>query len=413
MNPFFEVDERWQFRREQAGFGKRISGSGFFDPDGGSCEFSLARNVFGRKTRALTNPRVTLQDIARAAGVGKATVSLALRDCPKISAATRERVKAAAAQLHYRPDPALSLIASHRWRTREHASDFAIAFITTPHPWSQAETLPELREAAVIQGERMGYRVEHFKLQDYTSPDQLGRVLFHRGIRGVIVGQILCRDFVTKFPWDSFTCVGCHVGYYQPPVLVVLPDFHHAIVRVWREAVAAGYRRIGVAMLREMEAVDLFDKVSAALFCQSRLTPDLPAIPLQHFSPDNLSEFDVWLKQHRPDVVLGFNGSVCWWLEKFGRRVPDDVAFASLDNMPSSRHHGKPISGANPDYELIGRTSVEQLDLLLRMNQHGLPARPLTVHVPSTWIAGETLVPKLPEKTQRSPRKRISLQRAS
>ena len=218
-------------------------------------------------------------------------------------------------------------------------------------------------------------------------------MLFHRGIRGVIVGQILCEEFVRTFPWESFTCVGCHVGYYQPPVNVVVPDFNHAIVRVWREAVSAGYRRIGVAMLREMEAVDLFDKVSAALFCQSRLNPELAVIPLQHFSPDNLDEFGAWMKRHRPDVVLGFNGSVCWWLEKTGASVPGDVAFASLDNAPSASHLGKIISGANPDYAMIGRTSVEQLDLLLRTNQHGIPPRPLTVHVPSDWIAGETMPP--------------------
>lgn len=342
--------------------------------------------------------------------MGKATVSLALRDHPKISAATRERVKAAAAKLDYRPDPALARIAAHRWRTREHPSDFVVAFITTPHPWTNHESLPELRIAAVEHGERLGYRVEHFRSEDYASPEQLGRVLFHRGIRGVIVGQILREDFLRNFPWASFTCVGCHVGYYQPLVHVVLPDFHHAIVRVWRETMAAGYRRIGVALLREMEAVDLFDKVSAVLFCQARLTPDFPAVPLQHFSPVELDEFNGWLKRYRPDVVLGFNGSVCDWLEKCGVKVPADIAFASLDNLPSAKFKGKSISGANPDYAFIGRTSVEQLDLLLRTNLHGIPAHPLTVHVPSGWIPGETM---LPVARRRSARKRAQSARAS
>ena len=53
--------------------------------------------------------RPTLQDIAKRAGVGKATVSLALRNDPKISAATRERVRAIAEELKYRPDPALRI----------------------------------------------------------------------------------------------------------------------------------------------------------------------------------------------------------------------------------------------------------------------------------------------------------------
>jgi LacI family transcriptional regulator len=357
-----------------------------------------------------TNPRPTLQDIARLANVGKATVSLALRDHPKISKATRDRVKAVAEQLHYRPDPALARIAAHRWRSHEHPPDVVLAYISTPHPWSNTETLPELRHAAAAQGERLGYRVEHFRLEEYSSAEQLGRVLFHRGIRGVIVGQILCADFLKTFPWENFTSVGCHVGYYQPPVNVVMPDFHHSIVKVWREAVAAGYRRIGVAMLREMDAVDLFDKVSAALFCQARLTPELAAIPMQHFSSESVEEFGTWVKRHRPDVVLGFNGTVCWWLEKSGYKVPEDMAFASLDNPPAATHRGKVITGANPDYALIGRTSVEQLDLLLRTNQHGIPERPLTVHVTSDWIAGETMMPVV-QKTQT--RKRTVLAKTS
>jgi hypothetical protein len=46
---------------------------------------------------------------------------------------------------------------------------------------------------------------------------------------------------------------------------------------------------------------------------------------------------------------------------------------------------------------------VEQLDLLLRTNQHGIPTQPLSVHVPSDWIAGETM--PVVTKKRRAPRK--------
>jgi LacI family transcriptional regulator len=330
-------------------------------------------------------------DVARAAGVGKTTVSLALRDHPKITLATRQRVKAVAEKLGYRPDPALAQIAAHRWRTREHPSDFVLAFITTPHPWAHNETVPELRVAAMEHGTRLGYHVEHFRQEDYPGPKPLARVLFHRGIRGVIVGQILDERFVQEFPWESFTSVGCHVGYVRPPVNVVIPDFHHGVARAWSEAVAAGYRRIGVALLQEMQAVDLFDKVSAALFCQSRQTPEVAQIPVRHFPMDDQQEFQKWLEEYQPDVVLGWNVTVCSWLARCGRQVPRDIAFVSLDNFPSTVFNDCQVTGLNPDYALIGHTAVEQLDLLLRANRSGIPTRPLTVHVPSEWIPGETL----------------------
>jgi DNA-binding LacI/PurR family transcriptional regulator len=53
-----------------------------------------------------TTPRVTLNDVAAASGVSRATVSFVLRDSPgqSISAATRERVREAARSLGYVPN---------------------------------------------------------------------------------------------------------------------------------------------------------------------------------------------------------------------------------------------------------------------------------------------------------------------
>src|SRR4051794_30241649 len=57
--------------------------------------------------------RVGLRQIAEAAGVCLMTVSLALRDSPKISASTRERIHGLARALGYRPDPELSRLMKH------------------------------------------------------------------------------------------------------------------------------------------------------------------------------------------------------------------------------------------------------------------------------------------------------------
>ena len=59
-------------------------------------------------------PRVTLRDVAQAAGVSTAAVSFALNDGPGVSGETRERVRRLAAELGYRPNVSARALAKGR-----------------------------------------------------------------------------------------------------------------------------------------------------------------------------------------------------------------------------------------------------------------------------------------------------------
>ena len=72
--------------------------------------------------------RPRLDDVAAAAGVSPATVSLVLRGVAGPSAATRERVLETASRLGYRPDRAASLLASRRSRLVGVVMDIANPF---------------------------------------------------------------------------------------------------------------------------------------------------------------------------------------------------------------------------------------------------------------------------------------------
>ncbi|WP_062436465.1 LacI family DNA-binding transcriptional regulator [Herbidospora daliensis] len=58
--------------------------------------------------------RPTIEDVAREAGVSRATASRAMNNLPGASTATRARVARAAGELGYRPDPAARALASGR-----------------------------------------------------------------------------------------------------------------------------------------------------------------------------------------------------------------------------------------------------------------------------------------------------------
>lgn len=121
--------------------------------------------------------RVRLEDVAAAVGLSTASVSLVLRGAPGPSAATRERVLAAASRLGYRPDRAASLLARRRSRligvllevrsafhaqivedlhetVEQHGYELVLATITRGRPERRAvETLLDSRcEALILLG---------------------------------------------------------------------------------------------------------------------------------------------------------------------------------------------------------------------------------------------------------------------
>ena len=106
------------------------------------------RGIDGYVKRLNAAPRrPRLEDVAARVGMSPASVSMVLSNAPGPSAATRERVLAAAAELGYRPDRTASLLA----RRRTHLVGVQMVVGSPFH----AELVEDLYEAA----ERPGYDV--------------------------------------------------------------------------------------------------------------------------------------------------------------------------------------------------------------------------------------------------------------
>jgi len=334
--------------------------------------------------------RTSLQDIADKAGISKAAVSMALRNDPSIGAATRARIRKLARRMNYNPDPVLARVAAQRWRRpmKESLALMALIFHNTFRRAPEEWIVPSRKQA-----KSLGYKLEVFEVSDFESPEQLSDVLYSRGVSGVVLGQVYTADFCERFSLGRFTAVAAHLGYNRPPLHLVTPDRWNGTFSALEKVHAAGHRRAAVALLDEPGAIDIKDKLSAALYAKSELFKTGDALFIEKFRLTQQAEFAAWIREIRPQAVIGFNNTIYGWLRKWGFKVPDEISFVALDSSPNpSIHWDLVVSGVWPQDDLVLKTAVELLDSQIRTHQTGIPKRQLTVFVDGAWVPGATFI---------------------
>lgn len=345
-----------------------------------------------REVKSSSKPP-TMRDVAAVAGVHQTTVSLALRNHPSVAAKTREKIKAAAERLGYRPDPLLDAFNEHRLAVNPTHSSSVIAYIVEDRiaGESQPGNYVEMRWSGVTQaaGER-GLKVERFSVGPSSlSPERLNQILVTRGIVGVIIGGVLSVFENLTMDWAQFSVVRIESRQIELGVDTVSADQRHAVRLSVRNLRRLGYRRIGLATSIEDETrlgepmTSGFLVEEAALAEEDRVPPFLfPA----DSGPRKNKEFLNWIKKHQIEAIVSNWGNIPQALTDAGIDFPGEIAFASLD-IPAV---DSDISGVMQNHELVGRTAVEHLAILLHTHQRGVMAAPATTYVPGYWRDGTT-----------------------
>ncbi|MDP3072581.1 MAG: LacI family DNA-binding transcriptional regulator [Opitutaceae bacterium] len=347
-----------------------------------------------------------MQAIAHAAGVHQTTVSLALRNNPRLPEKTRVRIQKIADRLGYRPDPMLAALSHYRFGRREAKAPATLAFLLNFRDQAEMKTSHPHRlflEGARRQAERIGYQLEVFYVGHRASGagQRIEAILKARGVVGVILAAFGDRMLKFEMDWNGFSVVRIESQQLESALHTV--SSHQT--EITREAVRRlhhlGYRRIGLAV-GEREENYLRNAFTAGYYVEVSLHAAVGHLP-PLLLPDNANTVEIapllaaWIEAHEIEVIVSNWPEVPEALRGLGWRIPRDIVVASLDLEPDRGVN----AGLRQNHRIVGERAVEQLAILLRTNQRG-PGRPRnSTFIEGDWVDGSDVPPC---RTERKPR---------
>ena len=250
---------------------------------------------------------MNLRHLAKLAGLSPSAVSLALRDSPKVSLATRQRVRRLAAGVGYRPDARVVAMMTHLRKpaaTRQQACFGVISLYPHPRPWETSLPLARIYDGMKRRADELGYRLEPLWLR---APGMTYRrfrgILDARGIEGLLSfgSPELEEEFPSELDHYAVVTVGLSI---RTPLHRVTSHFYNDTVNALNRVYQLGYRRPGLVLGRYEEARSGRAHTAAYLgWCEHRLGAGraLPVLLLDQVEEEPLA---AWLDRSRPDVLI-------------------------------------------------------------------------------------------------------------
>ena len=308
-------------------------------------------------------PRTRLRDIAEKTGYSANTVSLALRESPRIPEKTRELIRKVADELNYLPNRIAQSLVSQRSMT----IGLILPDLTNPILMQVAS---EVSRVLAGQGYATMFATSHRSLADEK---EVIAALRERQCDGILIFPVvhsqtdhLARLRANLYPIVSFA------PFTMGELDSVASDDEAGADAATTHLVGQGRTRI--ALIDAAAPHGNLGKRAGYLAALQRagISPD-PA--LIHEVPGagvnrGLEAMEAFAARGvRPDAVLATNDSLALgaelWCQQNGLTVPGDVALAGFDNIEFARLSPVPVTSVAYPVEVIVAAAVEKLRELI------------------------------------------------
>jgi LacI family transcriptional regulator len=310
--------------------------------------------------------RVTMADVAERAGVSKTAVSLVLNDRPntRLSEDVADRVRSAAAELDYRPNPAA--------RTLRKGTSQIVGFI------SDEVTITRYASAMIRGALDAAQQHEHTVLIAETGIDRSRRdraiqTMLDQRPDGLVFALMGAREIdVPEIPANLPVVTLNGISSAGHPC--VLPAEFRAGSEIAETLVAAGHRRIGLIGATSLGPVD--PRVSATV--GDRLAgigavlarAGIPVIGLAaglEWEPQSGHRLTHRMLDDHPELtaLICLNDRLAFGayqaLQERGRRIPADLSIVSFDDEEIASYLRPQLTTARIPYEEMGRGAMTML----------------------------------------------------
>ena len=311
----------------------------------------------------MSQHRVSLKDLAQQLGVSIATVSRALHGSAEIGEDMRQRVKALAKELNYRPNPFAQSL-------RKEAPKIIGVVVPNLVTHYYAAVLDGIEAEAL----KAGYSVisanthERF-LDEARAIDNL----YSLHVEGIIA--CLAQDTTDYSHFEQVHRMGVPVVFFGRTCLTdlfscVTANGDEAAYEATQHLIATGSRRIAfIGGPNHLDMVRRRKHGYLEALRDNRLPIDRQIVVCDRIDYDVALEATLQLLQsdERPDAILAFNDIITFAaftaIRQLGLRIPDDVALIGFTDDEHARYMTPKLSAIEDQSRLMGERACQ---LLLR-----------------------------------------------
>ncbi len=306
---------------------------------------------------------VRLKDIADRTGFSTNTVSLALRQSPRIPQQTRDLIQRAADELNYLPNHIAKSLVSRETKT----IGLVLTDITNP-------TLTRTAQAIEMALAKRGYGTL-FATSNNTLEEEIRAIeLFRsRQVDGMLIYPTTHRklDHIRPLRRASHPVV-LLVGDPDSGLDAVCIDERRGAYKATRHLLDMGHRRIGI-----IDSANPLGNLEKREGYQQALNeagidfdPKFAVDPHGHSATRGFWAMDALMSgEQRPTAVFSANDSLAMgalrWCQTHNVRIPSDVAIVGFDNIEFAEYASVPLSSVNYAVEDVSRMAVERLMQLI------------------------------------------------